>query len=114
MKLSCPCNIDESIIGICGEPGTHTCDICDASVCALHITHLEADQATHGIEVSFCDNCRRNEGYVGHQVPEKTISDECKYCSESEPEWSPDAKCWVHRRPTLDKRCTRKTMGPIS
>lgn len=47
------------------------------------------------------------------QVPELTISDECKYCAESEPEWSPYANCWIHRRPTLDKRCTRKILGPI-
>lgn len=33
---------------------------------------------------------------------------ECKYCIEGPPEWSEDAKCWIHRRPTLDKRCTRK------
>ena len=46
------------------------------------------------------------------QVPEKTITDECKYCGENEPEWSTDAKCWIHRRASLDKRCTRKIMGP--
>jgi hypothetical protein len=47
------------------------------------------------------------------QVPERTISDECKYCAEGEPEWSTDASCWIHRRPQLDKRCTRKTLSPI-
>ena len=46
------------------------------------------------------------------QVPEQTISDECKYCAEGEPEWSPAAKCWIHRRASLDKRCTRKVLGP--
>lgn len=49
---------------------------------------------------------------LNKQVPEMTISDECKYCGEGEPEWSPYAKCWIHRRATLDKRCTRKVMGP--
>lgn len=44
-------------------------------------------------------------------VPELTISNECKYCAEGEPEWSPDAKCWIHRRAALDKRCTRKVLG---
>lgn len=48
----------------------------------------------------------------GRQVPEQTISDECKYCAEGEPEWSPYAKCWIHRRASLDKRCTRKRLGP--
>lgn len=46
------------------------------------------------------------------QVHNSTISRECKYCAEGEPEWSPNAQCWIHRRPTLDKRCTRKIIGP--
>jgi hypothetical protein len=46
------------------------------------------------------------------QVPELTISDECRYCAENDPEWSSDAKCWIHRRASLDKRCTRKVLGP--
>jgi len=30
----------------------------------------------------------------------------CKWCaSEGQPEWSYDAKVWIHRRATLDKRC---------
>lgn len=47
------------------------------------------------------------------QVPEETISDECRWCAENEPEWSPDANCWIHRRPTLDKRCLRKYLSPV-
>ena len=47
------------------------------------------------------------------QVPERTISDECRWCAEGEPEWSPDAKCWIHRRPNLDKRCLRKRLSPV-
>lgn len=50
---------------------------------------------------------------MSKQVPEKTITNECKYCAEDEPEWSPYAKCWIHRRATLDKRCTRKRLGPV-
>lgn len=49
---------------------------------------------------------------LNKQVPELTIYDECKYCAEGEPEWSPYAKCWIHRRAYLDKRCTRKRLGP--
>lgn len=48
------------------------------------------------------------------QVPEQTISDECKYCVEGEPEWSEYAHCWIHRRPILDKRCTRKHLAPTA
>lgn len=29
----------------------------------------------------------------------------CRWCIEGAPEWSYDAKVWIHRRPTLDKRC---------
>jgi hypothetical protein len=30
----------------------------------------------------------------------------CKWCREGNvPEWSPYAKCYIHRRETLDKRC---------
>jgi hypothetical protein len=49
------------------------------------------------------------------QVPELTISDECKWCGESESnlEWSTYAKCWIHRREKLDKRCLRRKIGPI-
>jgi len=47
------------------------------------------------------------------QVPEQTISDECKWCaSEGLPEWSEDAQCWIHRRPSIDKKCLRKTLSP--
>lgn len=49
---------------------------------------------------------------MNRQVPEQTISDECKWCGEDQPEWSPEAKCWIHRRPTLDRRCARKILGP--
>ena len=47
------------------------------------------------------------------QVPEQTISDECKWCpTEGLPEWSPEAQCWIHRRSSVDKRCLRKTLSP--
>lgn len=49
---------------------------------------------------------------VCKQVPEKTISDECRWCGESAPEWSEDAQCYIHRRPRIDKRCTRKRLSP--
>ena len=49
----------------------------------------------------------------GKQVPEKTISDECKWCAENEPEWSPYAQCWIHRLSSIDKRCLRKHLSPI-
>jgi hypothetical protein len=51
---------------------------------------------------------------VTRQVPELTISDECRWCGESVAnlEWSKDAQCWIHRRDSVDKRCLRKTVGP--
>lgn len=32
---------------------------------------------------------------------------ECPWCKEGEPEWSPYAKVWIHRRERLDKKCLR-------
>lgn len=29
----------------------------------------------------------------------------CKWCEIGSPEWSSDARVWVHRRSRLDKRC---------
>lgn len=47
------------------------------------------------------------------QVPEKTISDECRWCAEGQPEWSEDAQCWIHRRSRLDKPCSRLHLPPL-
>lgn len=30
---------------------------------------------------------------------------DCRWCREGKPEWSYDAKVWVHRRSTIDRRC---------
>ena|ERR1700688_3059075 len=30
---------------------------------------------------------------------------DCRWCIENEPEWSEHAKCWIHRRDSIDKRC---------
>ncbi len=29
----------------------------------------------------------------------------CKWCAEGKPEWSYDAKVWIHRRDILDRKC---------
>jgi hypothetical protein len=51
---------------------------------------------------------------VTKQVPEVTISDECRWCGDSETnlEWSKEAQCWMHRRESVDKRCLRRMIGP--
>lgn len=35
-------------------------------------------------------------------TPEASI---CRWCAEGRPEWSCDAKAWIHRRDRLDRRC---------
>ncbi len=32
-------------------------------------------------------------------------SKQCRWCADGPPEWSYDAKIWIHRRPKLDRRC---------
>jgi hypothetical protein len=29
----------------------------------------------------------------------------CQWCAEGKPEWSKDARVWIHRRERLDRRC---------
>lgn len=31
----------------------------------------------------------------------------CGWCSDGNPEWSVYAKCWIHRRSKLDRKCER-------
>jgi hypothetical protein len=45
-------------------------------------------------------------------MPETPYDDECRWCAENQPEWSDDAKCWIHRRASVDKRCLRKHLTP--
>jgi hypothetical protein len=33
------------------------------------------------------------------------VTRECKWCAEGKPEWSSDAKVWIHRRERLDRKC---------
>jgi hypothetical protein len=42
-------------------------------------------------------------------VPPTPKASICRWCAEGEPEWSCDAKAWIHRRDRLDKRCEAVT-----
>lgn len=35
----------------------------------------------------------------------------CRWCADGPPEWSYDAKVWIHRRERLDKRCENPPNG---
>ncbi len=36
----------------------------------------------------------------------------CRWCAEGKPEWSHDAKVWIHRRDRLDRRCENPPASP--
>ena len=41
--------------------------------------------------------------YFGSRSTPKSST--CRWCAEGRPEWSSDAKAWIHRRDRLDRRC---------
>lgn len=41
--------------------------------------------------------------YFGSRSAPKSST--CRWCAEGRPEWSSDAKAWIHRRDRLDRRC---------
>lgn len=95
-----------------GSPYAQHCTGCGARW-KIYQKACHAEGCSEGIGFqTFDPNPTTGPRPLNKQVPEQTISDECKYCAEGEPEWSPHAKCWIHRRPTLDKRCLRKRLGP--
>jgi hypothetical protein len=36
----------------------------------------------------------------------------CRWCADGQPEWSPYAKVWIHRRDRLDRRCEKPPSNP--
>jgi len=41
------------------------------------------------------------------------IINECQWCEINEPEWSIDARCWIHRLDKRDRKCTVKFEDPL-
>ena len=44
-------------------------------------------------------------------VPD-SISAECRWCADGDPEWSSFASEWIHRRNSIDRECLRKHLSP--
>jgi hypothetical protein len=57
--------------------------------------------------VNGCPKCYEGNLNAGRMPLHFSVrpAPKCKWCLENKPEWSPDAKVWIHRRDRLDRRC---------